>query len=212
MYGEDSSFGVVTGKSRLLDSMKRTMKRIFLLFCLAVICQLTVWAQLSGGFYNQNGCVYFVGQNVSGYALGNLTVRCVNFVLNQRQFYSVESLANGGSFSIGPENGWQWQPGEQVIVTYQSGLSVYWTFQPASAYGVPYSNPSSAESSSHNLVIQERIRQLEWKIRDAERSLRKYEEWNRKNPSISSSQLVNSQRRLIRTYQEQIQELMRQLY
>lgn len=61
------------------------------------------------------------------------------------------------------------------------------------------------------MVIQEKIRQLEWRIRDAERSLRKYEEWNRKNPSISSSQLISSQRRLIRTYQDQIQDLIRQM-
>ena len=61
-------------------------------------------------------------------------------------------------------------------------------------------------------MIRERIRQLEWKLRDAEESLRKYEEWNRKDPSISGGQLVNSQRRLIRTYRNQIQDLMRQLH
>lgn len=186
------------------------MKRLFLFFCLCTLFQLTILAQLSGGFYNQNGSIYFVGQNVSGYSLSNLTVKCVNSALGQQQSYTVGFLANGDSFSVGPENGWYWQPGEQLFVTYENGQSVYWIFQPVPTYNVPYDNSSS--SSGNDLVIRERIRQLEWKLRDAEESLRKYEEWNRKDPSISGGQLVNSQRRLIRTYREQIQDLMRQLH
>ncbi len=186
------------------------MRCILLFLCLSAICKLTALAQLSGGFYNQNGYVYFVGQNVSGHVLRNLTVKCVNSVLNQQQSYSLCFLANRDSFSIGPENGWQWQPGEQLCVIYENGQSVYWIFQPAPSYNIPYDD-SSAESVSNNLVIQEKIRQLEWKIRDAERSLHKYEEWNQKNPSISGSQLISSQRRLIRTYQDQIQDLIRQI-
>lgn len=185
------------------------MKRVFLFFCFCVMCLLTLSAQLSGGFYNQNGYVYFVGRNVSGYSLRNLTIRCVNPALNQQQTYVVKSLANGETVSVGPDDGWFWQPGEQLFVTYGNGQSIYWTFQPV--YNTPYDNSLSGSSSSDNLVIQERIRQLEWKLRDAERSLRQYEEWNRKNPSISGSQLVSSQRRLIRTYQEQIQDLLRQM-
>lgn len=187
------------------------MRHIFLFLCLSVICKLAVLAQISGGFYYQSGYVYFVGQNVSGRVLSNLTVKCVNSVLNQQQSYSLSFLANGDSFSVGPENGWQWQAGEQLFVVYGNGQSAYWIFQPAPSYNIPYNNSSSTESFSDNMVIQEKIRQLEWRIRDAERSLRKYEEWNRKNPSISSSQLISSQRRLIRTYQDQIQDLIRQM-
>lgn len=95
-------------------------------------------------------------------------------------------------------------------MTYGNGQSVYWVFQPVPTYNVSYDNSSS--SSGDYLVIRERIRQLEWKLRDAEESLRKYEEWNRKDPSISGGQLVNSQRRLIRTYRDQIQDLIRQLH
>ena len=188
------------------------MKRLFLFSCLCALFPLTMLAQLSGGFYNQNGSIYFVGQNASGYALRNLTVKCVNVALGQQQSYTIGSLADGDSFSVGPENGWFWQPGEQLFVTYGNGRSVYWAFQPVPTYptyDVPYDNSSS---SGNDLVIRERIRQLEWKLRDAEESLRKYEEWNRKDPSISGGQLVNSQRRLIRTYREQIQELLRQLH
>ena len=186
------------------------MKRLFLFSCLCALFPLTMLAQLSGGFYNQNGSIYFIGQNASGYSLSNLTVKCVNSALGQQQSYTVEFLANGDSFSVGSENGWFWQPGEQLFVTYGNGQSVYWVFQPVPTYNVSYDNSSS--SSGDYLVIRERIRQLEWKLRDAEESLRKYEEWNRKDPSISGGQLVNSQRRLIRTYRNQIQDLMRQLH
>ncbi len=186
------------------------MKRLFLFSCLCALFPLTMLAQLSGGFYNQNGSIYFIGQNASGYSLSNLTVKCVNSALGQQQSYTVEFLANGDSFSVGSENGWFWQPGEQLFVTYGNGQSVYWVFQPVPTYNVSYDNSSS--SSGDYLVIRERIRQLEWKLRDAEESLRKYEEWNRKDPSISGGQLVNSQRRLIRTYRDQIQDLIRQLH
>lgn len=187
------------------------MKRLFSFLCFYAVCQFTMLAQLLGGFYNQNGHIYFVGQNVSGNSLRNLTVQCVNSTLNQQQSYTVRFLANGETFSVGPGDGWFWQQGEQLWVTYGNGQSVYWTFQPTPIYNIPYDNSSSSSSSSNNSVLQERIRQLEWKLQDAEKSLRKYEEWNRKNPSISGSQLVNSQRRLIRTYQEQIQDLLRQM-
>ncbi len=187
------------------------MKRLFLFSCLCALFPLTMLAQLSGGFYNLNGYVYFVGQNVSGYSLENMTVKCVNAALGQQQSYTVEFLANGDSFSVGPENGWYWQPGEQLFVTYENGQSVYWVFQPVPVYNNPYDNSSSNSSSGNEMVIRERIRQLEWKLRDAEESLRKYEESNRKNPSISGGQLVSSQRRLVQTYRDQIQDLMRQL-
>lgn len=72
-------------------------------------------------------------------------------------------------------------------------------------------NPLPSGGSSNRAYCEAEIRQLEYKIRDAERSLRLYEEWNRKDPSISNSQLVSSQRRLIRTYQDRIQELIRQM-
>lgn len=185
--------------------MKRT---IFL--CLACLFTTTLFSQITGGFYNQNGYIYFIGQNVSGYGLRNLTIKCVNSELNQQQTFTMDFLSKGNTFAVGPSEGWVWQPGERLIITYANRQSVYWIYQPTPVYNSPYDN-SSNKSSGNNIVIQEQIRQLESKIRDAERSLRLYEEWNRKNPSISNSQLINSQRQLIRTYQDRIQQLIRQI-
>lgn len=183
------------------------MKRIITL-CLASIFATIMFAQISGGFYYGNGFVYFMGQNVSGYGLSKLTIKCVNNQLNQQQTFTMSFLANGKTFTIGPADGWEWQPGEQLFITYANGQSVYWAYQPTSpSYNIAPNN----NSTRNNLVIQEQIRQLESKIRDAERSLRLYEKWNDKNPSISNTQLINAQRQLIRTYQDRIQQLIRQI-
>lgn len=187
------------------------MKWIVLLFlCLTPILSTDLLAQVSGGFYNQDGFIYFQGQNVSGYGLRNITIRCVNSYLNQQHEFTIDFFPNGNIFTISPSDGWEWQQGEQLFITFANGKSVYWTYQPVSVYNSPYDNYSD-DSSSDNLVVREQIRQLESKIRDAERSLRQYEESNRRNPSISGSQLINSQKRLIQTYEDRIQQLMRQM-
>lgn len=186
------------------------MKRIFLSFFLIGFFATTSLAQISGGFYMIDGSVYFKGQNVSGYGLGNITLLCVNSYLDQQLEYTVDFLPNGNTFIIGSSDGWEWQQGEQLFITYANGKSVYWTYQPVPVYNSPYDNYSE-DSYSDNLMVREQIRQLESKIRDAERSLRQYEESNRRNPSISGSQLINSQKRLIQTYEDRIQQLMRQM-
>lgn len=186
------------------------MKRITLFLYLTCVFTTTLLAQINGGFYRQNGYIYFIGQNVSGYSLSNLTIKCVNYALNQEQTFSMKFLSNGNTFAVGPSEGWVWQPGEKLTIIYANGQSVYWIYQPVSISNSPYDN-SSNNSSGNNMVIREQIRQLESKIQDAERSLRLYEEWNRKDPSISNSQLVNSQRQLIRTYQDRIQQLIQQM-
>lgn len=188
-------------------------KRIVILLGLACACSTLLIAQITGGFYNQDGFVYFKGQNISGFGLQNLTIKCVNNYLNEQKTFNISFFNSGGTFTVGPSDGWQWQPGEQLYVTYNNGTSVYWTYQPSTGFNPFYNNNSSNSSSSasNNLVLQERIRQLERKLEDAESSLRKYQEWNRQNPSISGSQLIDSQRRLMRTYQDQIQELRRQM-
>lgn len=186
------------------------MKRILLSLFLIGLFATTSLAQISGGFYMIDGYVYFKGQNASGYGLGNITIQCVNSYLGQQLEFTMDFLPNGNSFTIGPSNGWEWQQGEQLFITFANGQSVYWTYQPVPAYDSPYDNYSD-DSYSNNLVVREQIRQLESKIRDAERSLRQYEERNRQNPSISNTQLINSQRRLINTYEDRIQQLMRQI-
>lgn len=67
-------------------------------------------------------------------------------------------------------------------------------------------------SDADRAYYRSQIKEMEYKIRDAERSLRMYERMNRKDPSISSMQLVQSQRSLIRTYYERLQWLESQVY
>lgn len=76
-------------------------------------------------------------------------------------------------------------------------------------YGMP---DNYYDNDADKAYYKAEIRQLKRRIRDAERSLRRYERYNQRHPSISSSQLVQSQRRLIRTYYERLQWLESQLY
>lgn len=103
---------------------------------------------------------------------------------------------------------------QSMVITMNGQNYPYTLSKMQNTTNVPY-NPSYEQvpsgSSSNRAYCEAEIRQLEYKIRDAERSLRLYEEWNRKDPSISNSQLVSSQRRLIKTYQDRIQELIRQM-
>ena len=65
------------------------MKRMLLFLCVFFGGTLTLMSQITGGFYQQNGYVYFMGQNISGGALRNLTIRCVNSVLSQQQTFLI---------------------------------------------------------------------------------------------------------------------------
>lgn len=99
----------------------------------------------------------------------------------------------------------------QSMVITMNGQNYPYTLSKMQNTTNPDYKPLPSGNSSNRAYCEAEIRQLEYKIRDAERSLRLYEEWNRKDPSISNSQLVSSQRRLIRTYQDRIQELIRQM-
>lgn len=104
---------------------------------------------------------------------------------------------------------------QSMIITTNGQNYPYTLSKMENAPNVPYDPnyniPSPNNGGSNRAYCEAEIRQLEYKIKDAERSLKLYEEWNRKDPSISNSQLVSSQRRLIRTYQDRIQELIRQM-
>jgi hypothetical protein len=76
-----------------------------------------------------NSVVYFRGNNISQYILP-ITVICVNETLRQQRSFSY-NVAPGYSFSIGPNEGWKWQPREKLYVYYQNGQSFYWTYTPA---------------------------------------------------------------------------------
>ena len=187
------------------------MKKILVLLIMICTTSIVSVAQITGGFYSQNGSVYFMGTNNSGYKLGSITIRCVNSYLQQERTFTMNYMLNGSNFTVGEADGWTWQPGEQLFVTYSNGNSVYWIYQPTTYTNPSYDNQYNNNSSSNNGVIQERIRQLEWKLQDSQRSLSEYEARNNKNPSVSGGMLVNSQRQLVRTYQQQIQDLRRQL-
>ena len=82
---------------------------------------------------------------------------------------------------------------------------------------VPYYNYGTPDNyyydnSDDKAYYRAEIRELKRRIRDAERSLHRYERYNRRDPSITSSQLVQSQRRLINTYYERLRWLESQLY
>ena len=73
--------------------------------------------------------------------------------------------------------------------------------------------PSVPPSNSHNRYYYEsEIRRVESLLREARRSLRKYERYNERNPSISGMMLVQSQLRLIHTYEDRLEWLHEQLY
>ncbi len=77
---------------------------------------------------------------------------------------------------------------------------------------VPQQYYDPGPSEADRAYYRSEIRQLRYKIREAERSLRRYERDNERDPSISSMQLVQSQRRLIRTYYDRLEWLESQLY
>ncbi len=194
--------------------MSSAMKRFILFVLVTCLFSVTVSAQVSGDFLEDGGEVYFRGRNVSGQALRNLSILCVNGFLGQKYDLRVDYLEPDGTFMVGPADGWTWRPGEQLFVTLADGRMLYWTYRPDSSYEAPVRpDPYDNQRDSYydNMLIQEEIRQLEYKIRDARRSLRMYERWNEKDPSISTSQLVIAQWRLIRTYEERIQQLLRMM-
>ena len=110
------------------------------------------------------------------------------------------------------------------MLLYVGGQTYQYTLTVTPASGVPGFNyppvPSpgyvppadNGVSEADRAYYCSQIKELRYKIRDAERSLRRYERSDRENPSISSMQLVQSQRRLISTYRERLQWLESQLY
>lgn len=191
------------------------MRRTYLCLMVFLLVSISGYAQINGGFhygtFQGQACVYFKGTNVSGMNLYNLKVYCVNEVLGQKQEYTLDALDSQGSFEIGPGNDWLWQSGEKLYVVYSNGQSVYWLFSTGPVYDTPVA-PNNNTNNSNKATIRARISELEYKLKDAERSLRDYEKRNDKNPTVTGMMLINEQRKLIRTYQEQIISLTSQLY
>lgn len=104
--------------------------------------------------------------------------------------------------------------------TYQYTVVAATTTTPMPGFNYPAVPPSTVPptyydngpSEADRAYYRSEIRQLRYKIRDAERTLRRYERYAERDPSISSMQLVQSQRRLIRTYYDRLEWLESQLY
>lgn len=84
--------------------------------------------QITGCFYTQNGNVVFKGTNNSGYKLESLTIICVNKTLAIEKTFTVDYLLNGAYFTVGVDDGWLWQHGEQLGVTFSDGSSIFWRY------------------------------------------------------------------------------------
>lgn len=104
-----------------------------------------------------------------------------------------------------------WQPGEKLYVVYSNGQSVYWVYATNPNVVVPVYTPDQ-RNDSNKAGIRARISELEYKLKDAERSLRSYERRNDKNPSATGMMLIIEQQKLIQTYRDQIRSLTAELY
>ncbi|MFI3261465.1 MAG: hypothetical protein R3Y26_01015 [Rikenellaceae bacterium] len=64
-----------------------------------------------------------------------IKISCINEYLGQKKDFNIV-VNSGTNFNVGPNEGWYWQSGEKLYITYSNGTSVYWT------YGANQSNPS----------------------------------------------------------------------
>jgi hypothetical protein len=108
------------------------MKKICLI--IAILCGTMAYGQnlyISGSFKigmddNGNRVVYFQGNNLTRYNIP-ITIMTVNEELNENRRWAFNFFA-GKSFSIGPNEGWFWQPGEKLIIYFPNGQSTYWVY------------------------------------------------------------------------------------
>ena len=112
--------------------MKKTIFTILLAFT-----SLFSIGQVTGGFYygtdyGGNVFIYFQGTNVSQYSI-QLEIKSVNEQLKEEKSWNC-NLAPGNYFTIAPSDGWFWQPGEKLIITYSNGTSYYWVYAPQQNY------------------------------------------------------------------------------
>lgn len=125
------------------------MKKICVI--IAILSGIMAYGQnpyISGSFnigYDDNGneVVYFQGNNLTNYNIP-ITVVSVNEELNQNRRWSFNSFA-GKSFSIGPNEGWSWQPGEKLVIYFSNGQSIYWV------YGASQNNSAFKRNATVNL-------------------------------------------------------------
>lgn len=197
------------------------MKKIFFTILFAFTALFSI-GQIAGGFYygtdyGGNVYVYFQGTNISQYNL-QFKIRSVNEQLDEEKSWNCK-LSMGENFTVGPSDGWYWQLGEKLIITYPNGASYHWVYAPQQNYNNNYNYNNSPNPNQTNDYykksqiesIKFQISQLDQKIRDSERSLALYKELGEKNYSISNTMLQQSTLRLIQTYRTQKSSLESQL-
>ena len=112
--------------------MKISCLIFFLFGCLFTYGQRS---PIQGSFKTQadyvgNTYVYFEGVNISDYDFSDLTISCVNEMKDEENSFSLDELDSGDSFSVGIDDGWLWEPGEKLYITFANGKSFYWTYVP----------------------------------------------------------------------------------
>lgn len=198
------------------------MKKITFTILFAFTALFSI-GQITGGFfygtdYGGNVYVYFQGTNISQYSI-RIEIRSINEQLDQEKSWNC-NLSSGDYFTVGPSDGWFWQPGEKLIITYSNGTSYYWVYAlqqnynsydnfmdrdimtPAWMDNVPdinnYDQFNSSKSTNRTKAeIDIQIAKLERYLSDARRD---YE-------NCSSVVLKPSYYKIIQNYEEKLQEL-----
>lgn len=94
------------------------LRKLFLVTALPLFC-LSVSAQINAYFEVRNGEQYAVITN-SGSSTVYVSWRCINYQLGQYRDGAI-NLKGGYETCIGPNVGWYWQPGEELIYQVSGG-------------------------------------------------------------------------------------------
>lgn len=102
------------------------MKRFFIALTMMLCMYLISSAQITGGFnIGQDGHIYFMCQNQSGY---NLQVRVIA-KSSDRTNSENQYMNNGGGLILGPTTPWRWyfKSGDLVQIVFPNGQYQSWS-------------------------------------------------------------------------------------
>lgn len=145
------------------------MKRI-LLSALFLSLVLFGFSQIQGGFYSfydnyGYSHIYFKGTNLTQYNY-DITITYLNTITGEKKVKYCKPLYSNNNFTIGENDGWWWQPGEYLIITYSNGKSYYWRYGDAynTINGREYKsyNPSFGGSKKSDRLISEAESEEKW--------------------------------------------------
>ena len=186
------------------------LKTILFIICFFVFSGKGI-AQVSGTFYyafdQGQLIIYFQGTNWSRRDLHNVKVKCVDEQLKQQWEITLEIVASGSPFIVGPGRKWMWQMGEKLYITYADGKTLCWECKLH-----PLNCSAESKKTVVNTAAEIEIEQLRYKIREGKEYLREYEQMNARNPSAVARMFVREQMKLIQDYQEKLYVLVKQLY